>query len=74
LVMMNCTRSSPAHLDRGAQPARVDEGEHVVQPAVGRADEPAGGALELELAGGRAVAAHLDDTNVGVASVRTRPR
>ena len=49
----------------------VDEGEHVVEAAVGLANEPAGRLLELNLARRRAVAAHLvlDARNVHVVEV-----
>mmetsp|Transcript_56474 Transcript_56474/g.156140 ORF Transcript_56474/g.156140 Transcript_56474/m.156140 type:complete len:309 (-) Transcript_56474:447-1373(-) len=46
-------------LHRRADARGVDEGEHVVEAAVLGADEEALGAVELDLAGGRAVASHL---------------
>mmetsp|Transcript_41528 Transcript_41528/g.103227 ORF Transcript_41528/g.103227 Transcript_41528/m.103227 type:complete len:346 (-) Transcript_41528:548-1585(-) len=46
-------------LYRRTEARRVDEGKHVVEPAIFRADEPALRLLELDLARGRAVAPHL---------------
>ena len=41
------------HLDRGAHARRVDEREHVVEPAVLGSDEPSLGVFKFNLARGR---------------------